>query len=179
MRRWRPWRGRFSSRGSWTSTPSVPRPRVTTPDYQSILLTYFPDRFRGLRARSDPGGMACVPIGGISNFGIRASASLEWIAKTTTTGLYPVWSSLPGKMAELDDVTRATAVAIRALLSAERAAYRGVHFCSSPFFVIDTALLCRAERGAHLSYAGHTMSCYDRTSTAWTSGSAIPSTSSE
>jgi type I restriction enzyme S subunit len=58
-----------------------------------------------------------------------------------------------------------------------KGAYRGVHFCSSPFFVIDTAFFVEPKVKLELRWAYYELLRQDINS--MDSGSAIPSTSRE
>jgi len=63
------------------------------------------------------------------------------------------------------------------IIIGRKGAYRGVHFCSTPFFVIDTAFYVEPKSPAELRWAYYELLRQDINS--MDSGSAIPSTSRE
>jgi type I restriction enzyme S subunit len=63
------------------------------------------------------------------------------------------------------------------IIIGRKGAYRGVHFCNSPFFVIDTAFYVEPKVGLELRWAYYELLRQDINS--MDSGSAIPSTSRE
>lgn len=63
------------------------------------------------------------------------------------------------------------------IIIGRKGAYRGVHFCSTPFFVIDTAFYVEPREPIDLRWAYYELLRQDINS--MDSGSAIPSTSRE
>jgi type I restriction enzyme, S subunit len=63
------------------------------------------------------------------------------------------------------------------IIIGRKGAYRGVHFCSTPFFVIDTAFYVEPKESIELRWAYYELLRQDINS--MDSGSAIPSTSRE
>jgi type I restriction enzyme S subunit len=63
------------------------------------------------------------------------------------------------------------------IIIGRKGAYRGVHFCSEPFFVIDTAFYVEPKKPVDLRWAYYELLRRDINS--MDSGSAIPSTSRE
>ncbi|BBL74212.1 restriction endonuclease subunit S [Methylomagnum ishizawai] len=63
------------------------------------------------------------------------------------------------------------------IIIGRKGAYRGVHYCSTPFFVIDTAFYVEPKKAVELRWAYYVLLGQDINS--MDSGSAIPSTSRE
>ncbi len=146
----------------------LPAGRQATPGLPKPLANLFPDSFEDSELGGVPSGWEVRRWGDVVT--LEYGKSLSGYANGE--GAYPVFGT-NGKIGSHSEVL----CNHPGIIVGRKGAYRGVHFCSSPFFVIDTAFFVEPKVNLELRWAYYELLRQDINS--MDSGSAIPSTSRE
>lgn len=130
------------------------------------IADLFPDRFQNSELGEVPKGWQACTWGDLVT--LEYGRSLR--EYTTQDGAYPVYGTNGRIGAHSEPLCRHPGIII-----GRKGAYRGVRFCNSPFFVIDTAFSVEPKVPLELRWAFYEIRRQDINSI--DSGSAIPSTS--
>jgi len=132
------------------------------------IADLFPDHFEESEVGEIPAGWEVTRWG--------ALVSLEYGKSLTgyagENGMYPVYGTNGRIGSHSKPLCNHPGIII-----GRKGAYRGVHYCSTPFYVIDTAFYVEAKIGTELRWAYYELLRQDIND--MDSGSAIPSTSRE
>jgi type I restriction enzyme S subunit len=132
------------------------------------IADLFPDRFEDSELGEIPAGWEVTRWG--------ALVSLEYGKGLTgyagENGVYPVYGTNGRIGSHSKPLCNHPGIII-----GRKGAYRGVHYCSTPFYVIDTAFYVEPKIGTDLRWAYYELLRQDING--MDSGSAIPSTSRE
>jgi type I restriction enzyme S subunit len=138
------------------------------PELQKHLIALFPRRFQGSALGQIPEGWRV--------YRWRELVTLEYGKSLSgyenDEGPYPVYGTNGRIGSHSEPLCTHSGIII-----GRKGAYRGVHFCNSPFFVIDTAFYVEPKEPIELRWAYYELLRQDINS--MDSGSAIPSTSRE
>ena len=132
------------------------------------LADLFPDSFEDSELGEIPEGWSATKWGALAT--LEYGKSLSGYAGNS--GAYPVYGTngkIGSHSAPLCDHP--------GIIVGRKGAYRGVHFCNTPFFVIDTGFYVKPKAPTELRWAYYEILRQDINS--MDSGSAIPSTSRE
>ncbi len=138
------------------------------PGLPKHIVDLFPDSFEDSELREIPKGWAATRWGTLTT--LEYGKSLSGYAGGT--GAYPVFGT-NGRIGKHS----VPLCKHPGIIIGRKGAYRGVHFCDTPFFVIDTAFYIEPSRPVELRWAYYELLRHDINS--MDSGSAIPSTSRE
>ena len=130
------------------------------------IADLFPDSFEASELGEIPKGWSATRWGTLAT--LEYGKSLSGYAGVT--GTYPVFGT-NGRIGNHS----VPLCKHPGIIIGRKGAYRGVHFCDTPFFVIDTAFYVEPSRPVELRWAYYELLRHDINS--MDSGSAIPSTS--
>ncbi len=156
-----PVRARAEGRPSTSSGQAIP-------GLPKEIADLFPDRFEDSELGEIPAGWSATRWGELVTLKYGKSLS----GYDGEAGAYPVYGTNGRIGRHSDPLCKHPGIII-----GRKGAYRGVHFCSEPFFVIDTAFYVEPRRPVALRWAYYELLRQDINS--MDSGSAIPSTSRE
>ena len=132
------------------------------------IADLFPDRFQDSELGAIPKGWQACTWGDLVTLeygrGLRGYADED--------GPYPVYGTNGRIGTHCEPLCQHPGIII-----GRKGAYRGVHFCNSPFYVIDTAFYIKAKTPLAMRWAFYEILRHDING--MDSGSAIPSTSRE
>jgi len=138
------------------------------PGLPTPVANLFPDRFEDSELGEIPAGWKATRWGTL--------VSLEYGKSLTgyagANGVYPVYGTNGRIGSHSKPLCNHPGIII-----GRKGAYRGVHYCSTPFYVIDTAFYVEPKIGTELRWAYYELLRQDING--MDSGSAIPSTSRE
>lgn len=143
---------------------SICRRLHLTPD----LLPLFPDRLQESELGEIPEGWKFTSWGALVS--LEYGKSLKGYDREN--GEYPVYGTNGRIGSHSKSLCNHPGIII-----GRKGAYRGVHYCSTPFYIIDTAFFIEPKLGTDLHWAYYELLRQDINS--MDSGSAIPSTSRE
>jgi type I restriction enzyme S subunit len=138
------------------------------PGLPKEMAEFFPDRFEDSEPGEIPAGWSATRWGELVTLEYGKSLS----GYDGEAGAYPVYGT-NGRIGRYSEPL----CKHPGIIIGRKGAYRGVHFCSEPFFVIDTAFYVEPRRPVELRWAYYELLRQDINS--MDSGSAIPSTSRE